>query len=73
MGMTLNDFMEKNGVTCASLADQLGVTRQAVYFWLTFQRTPSARYMAQIARITDGAVMPNDLIFPSGGGKNAGD
>lgn len=55
----LRRHMQRSGFTVEDVADQIGLTRQAVSAWLTGRTTPSPRSLARVAAILD--VTPADL------------
>lgn len=63
--MTLADFMALKGVSRTDMAAMLGVSPEAVRLWLIGERTPSRDKMQAIAKLSAGAVMPNDFFLSS--------
>ncbi len=45
--------MQRSGFTVEDVADQIGLTRQAVSAWLTGRTTPSPRSLARVAALLD--------------------
>lgn len=61
--MQLIDFLSSHGLTDAAFAERVGgVGRHGVHKWKYRQRVPSARQIARIAAVTDGAVVFEDWI-----------
>lgn len=55
----LRRHMQRTGYTVEEVADQIGLTRQAVSAWLTGRTTPSPRSLTQVAEVLE--VTPADL------------
>ena len=64
--MKLSKYLELKGETGPEFARRIGVTPQAVRYWRRGERRPSATLMLRIARATEGAVTPNDLLETEG-------
>ncbi len=58
--MTLENYMKKNGMTPATMAEAIGVSRPAMHRYL-HGRTPETPVVLAIYKATGGAVTPNDL------------
>lgn len=58
--MNLNQFLQKNQLTSAQFAAQLGVSRGAVQKWREGVRIPRPWIMIKITLITEGQVTPTD-------------
>lgn len=54
--MTLAEYIKANGLTAASVADVLGVTRPHLYMILHDKRRPSLPLAVRICRMTNGLV-----------------
>lgn len=54
--MTLKEWLEEAGRSGTWLADQVGVSHQAVYLWLAGKTLPRAVILARIEEITEGRV-----------------
>lgn len=67
--MDLLRYLRETGMSQAELARRLGVTRSAVNQWLSGATAPSTQQITRIARVTEGAVGPADLIP---GGESSG-
>lgn len=59
--MTLLEFIDSTEATIPALADELGVSAEAVRMWVKGQRMPGAEVAEKIKQATNGAVTPNDL------------
>jgi transcriptional regulator with XRE-family HTH domain len=59
-GEKLSALRSAQGWTLETLADRLGVSRQAVWYWETGQRLPRAEHFQQIAKLF--AVPESDLL-----------
>jgi len=59
-GERLNALRTAQGLTLETLADRLGVSRQAVWYWETGQRLPRAEHFQQIAKLF--GVQESDLL-----------
>ena len=59
--MTLNDYMIWKGLSRSEMAIKLGVSWQAVDYWLKRKRNPSFDRMRDITRTTEGHVTANDF------------
>ena len=66
--MILQTWMYDNGVKRSQMAEMLGVSWQAVDYWLKGLRKPSFKMMQAITAVTDGQVTANDFynIPPEG-------
>ena len=51
MDMKIRDMREKYGMSQSELANRLGVTRSAVNAWESGISTPTARYVAALAKL----------------------
>ena len=51
--MTLEEVIQQRG-SVVSLAEALGVTRQAVYMWLSKKQVPNRGTIEKLREITDG-------------------
>lgn len=60
--MKLRDYMAANGLTAKAFAESVGSTEFAVTKWVRGERRPSESFMARIADVTGGEVMPNDFF-----------
>jgi transcriptional regulator with XRE-family HTH domain len=58
----LTRFREKNDLTCAQLAERLGVARNTVWRWEHRQRRPDESLLPAIVRIT--GIQPSALGYP---------
>ena len=59
--MNLDAYLRRNEIAASEFADQLGVSRQAVYHWLSGNRNPSRKAMRAIMAATDGKVTRRDF------------
>tara|TARA_R100000697_G_scaffold23970_1_gene31902 strand:- start:134 stop:343 length:210 start_codon:yes stop_codon:yes gene_type:complete len=65
--MTLREFKDQNKMSYAKLAAMIGASHATIARRFCLPRThkdrmiPSAKYMAAIMTVTDGAVTPNDF------------
>jgi len=59
--MKLRDYMRREGMTAAEMAGLIGVSTAAVVRYRNGTRRPSPEVMRRIARVTGGAVLPNDF------------
>jgi len=65
--MTLREFKDQNKMSYAKLATMIGASHATIARRFCLPRThkdrmiPSAKYMASIMTVTDGAVTPNDF------------
>ena len=60
--MQLRQFRAEQGWSLTKLAGELGVPVSTVHGWMAGRRMPSMDAMETIARVTGGAVMPNDFM-----------
>lgn len=58
--MQLRQYLDKHRIDVPAFADELGVSAQTVYRYLTGDRLPHRDVMGRICQITKGAVQPND-------------
>ena len=61
--MNLADYLYEKRISPPEFGRMIGVTGQAVRQWLRGETHPTAKQVNSIRRVTDGAVLPNDL-FP---------
>ena len=54
--MTLVEWLRIKGWSPADLADQIGVSRQAVYGWLNGEFYPAYENLLSLSEITEGQV-----------------
>lgn len=59
--MTLNEYLNKHGLTQSEFAVALGVTQGAVWHWLSGRKPVSAESCIAIERLTAGEVRCEDL------------
>lgn len=57
--VSLRRHLQRTGYTIEDVADQIGLSRQAVSAWLTGRTTPSPQSLARVAQVLD--VTPADL------------
>lgn len=60
--MTLKEYLTQNGIKQRHIADQIGVTPARISQLINGLDRPNLPMMEAIARVTGGAVMPNDWI-----------
>lgn len=65
----LSDWMRQTGTTAPALAQQLGVTRTAVYQWASGRLTPSAAHLVALVGVTGLPV--TSIVSPPVGGTDA--
>lgn len=64
--MTLKEYLTQNGIKQRHIADQIGVTPARISQLINGLDRPNLPMMEAIARVTNGAVMPNDwLVVPN--------
>ena len=51
IGMRILAFREKEGLSIGELADKLGLSRQAVWYWETGQRTPRQAALSKLTAL----------------------
>jgi transcriptional regulator with XRE-family HTH domain len=62
--MQLADYLAAQGLSLNEFARRVGAKNaRTIQRYTKHGRTPSGRMMAEIARVTNGAVQPNDF-FP---------
>lgn len=66
-GMQLAEYLKSQGISDDDFGQMIGVTRQAVHRYKTFDRFPERPVLAKIFEITGGAVAPNDFLQTSEG------
>lgn len=66
MGMTLKDYLAREGHTATKLAQATGVSVSTITRAADGETIPNRKLMASIAEKTGGAVMPNDFFAPAG-------
>lgn len=60
----LSRWMRDSGTTAPAVAEQLRVTRSAVYRWASGKGTPSALHLADLVALTGGRLSVADLARP---------
>lgn len=60
--MKLSDYMAGEEIDDQALAEQLGVDRSTIFRVRKGTHKPSPTLMAEIAKLTGGAVLPNDYF-----------
>jgi transcriptional regulator with XRE-family HTH domain len=60
--MQLADYLKTNGISDEDFGQSIGVTRQAVHRYKTFDRFPEKPVLTEIVKATAGAVTPNDFL-----------
>ena len=60
--MKLSKYRESVGLTLEQLAEAVGVSDVAIGRYERGERIPKHKVMVQIAKITEGAVKPNDFF-----------
>ena len=59
--MTLSDWIAERGGRKA-VAEELGVTEEAIHYWLTKQSTPRLETMVKIIKLSGGKLSIVDII-----------
>lgn len=59
--MDLEKFLINNDISVATFAQNVGVTRPAIYNYIHGKKIPSRRVMQAIYKATKKAVTPNDF------------
>lgn len=60
--MQLADYLKANGISDEDFGQSIGVTRQAVHRYKTFDRFPERPVLTKIVEVTGGDVTPNDFL-----------
>ena len=60
--MSLLEWMESTETSVASLALSLGVTKQAIYLWLSGENCPNAKSLLGLHRLTKGKVSVESFV-----------
>jgi len=60
--MSLLDWMKNTGTSVAELALHLGVTKQAIYLWLSGENCPNAKSLFGLHRLTKGKVTVESFV-----------
>lgn len=60
--MQLAEYLKINGLSDEDFGRSVGVSRQAIHRYKTFDRYPEKKILTLIAEVTSGDVMPNDFI-----------
>jgi transcriptional regulator with XRE-family HTH domain len=61
--MKLAAYLQKNGISDEDFGQLIGVTRQAVHRYKTFERFPERSVLAEISKVTKGEVTANDFVL----------
>jgi transcriptional regulator with XRE-family HTH domain len=62
VGMRLSEYLLTNNIRPLTFARLLGVSHTTVGRWASGEVPPSLAWMEEIARVTNGDVMPNDFM-----------
>ena len=60
--MKLKVWLAYNDMTQKQFADLVGTTPAVVTHWVRGQHYPRPRFLEKIAEVTDGKVLPKDMI-----------
>lgn len=60
--MKLKTYLKRRKVSMKSFAKQVGITRQAIHYYVTGQRTPQLGIALDIVKATGGEVTLRDLL-----------
>lgn len=60
--MQLADYLKTNGISDDEFGQKIGVSRQSVHRYKTFDRFPEKPVLSEIIKATAGAVTPNDFL-----------
>jgi len=60
--MQLKKYLEKEGLSAAEFAKQLGLTRQSIYHYINQERFPAHSVLKKIMVKTGGKVTANDFL-----------
>lgn len=60
--MQLAEYLRLNEISDEAFGKSIGVTRQAVHRYKTFDRFPEQSVLEEIFRETKGVVTPNDFL-----------
>lgn len=60
--MQLADYLKAQGISDEDFGQAIGVTRQAVHRYKTYDRFPEKPVLTRILDVTAGAVTPNDFL-----------
>ena len=60
--MSLLEWMKNTGTSVAELALKLGVTKQAIYLWLSGENCPNAKSLLGLHRLTKGKVTVESFV-----------
>ena len=72
--MKFRSWLAQSHYTPATLAEVLGVSRQAVYYWLDGHNLPSTKHLLLLNRLSAGEIDLNSFSAspsPTAGGKKA--
>ena len=59
--MKFRSWLAQSHYTAATLAEVLGVSRQAVYYWLDGHNLPSTKHLLLLHRLSDGKIDLNSF------------
>ena len=59
--MKLPEYLAQHEISTKTFAGFMDTTEEAVRLWIVGQRIPRKNFMEDIARVTGGAVQPNDF------------
>lgn len=58
--MQLQQYLEKNGISCQEFADEMGLRKNTLYNWLSGKSIPLKIYRDMIEEATNGNVTNKD-------------
>ncbi len=58
--MNLKEYLFENDIEVKDFAEQLGVDRVTLHYWISGHRRPNERNQYKIMRLTDGKVKGDD-------------
>lgn len=61
-GMTITEYLAREGLSHAEFARRLGVEQSTVSRWVSGERRPEWPQLARLRKVTGGAVQPNDFL-----------
>ena len=64
--MKLKTYLKRRKLTLKAFAKKVGITPQAIHYYVTGQRTPQLGIAMDIVRATDGEVSLRDLLDGKG-------
>ena len=64
-GANIKAYMDKKGISIRQMADELGISFQAVHGYVTGKRMPTLMHMYSICKMLDTTISDLIIVVPS--------